>query len=312
MKKISILTPCLNEKENLIECCKQVKNIFNTELKNFDYEHIIIDNNSDIETYKIIKKLTTDDKKIKALINNKNYGVVISHDNGIKFANGDAIITFLPSDLQDPVELIPKFVGKWQLGYELVVGIKKSRQEFFMMQLIRIFFYKIIAFISGKKIFDGVSPYQLIDRKIHNEIKKINSPFFNRTLAFDFTDNYSFVEYDWKKRLSGKTRENFFSYLTTAIRGIMFTTSNPFRILLYFGFFTATLSVFYILNIIINYYLNGPKAEPGITLIIIILLIFLSLTLFTLGLMGEYIIYIFNYLAKHRNVLIKEKINFDD
>ena len=92
----------------------------------------------------------------------------------------------------------------------------------------------------------------------------------------------------------------------------MFTSSNPFRILLYFGFLTALTSVFYILNILINYYLNGPKAEPGITLIIIILLIFLSLTLFTLGFMGEYIIYIFNHLAKNRNVLIKEKINFDN
>jgi glycosyltransferase involved in cell wall biosynthesis len=145
MKKISILTPCFNEKENVIECCKQVRHIFNNQLKKFDYEHIIIDNNSDKETYQIIKELTSNDKKIKAVINNKNYGVVISHDNGIKFASGDAIITFLPSDLQDPVEIIPKFIEKWQLGYELVVGIKKTREEFFMMQLIRIFFYILMV-----------------------------------------------------------------------------------------------------------------------------------------------------------------------
>jgi len=135
MKKISIITPCFNESENLIECCKQVKHLFNTQLKNFDYEHIIIDNNSDKETYEIIKKLTSNDKKIKALINNKNYGVVISHQNGIKFASGDAIITHLSSDLQDPPEIIPKFIEKWQLGYEVVVGIKKKRQEFFITQL---------------------------------------------------------------------------------------------------------------------------------------------------------------------------------
>jgi len=312
MKKISILTPCFNEKENVIECCKQVRHIFNNQLKKFDYEHIIIDNNSDKETYKIIKELTSNDKKIKAVINNKNYGVVISHDNGIKFASGDAIITFLPSDLQDPVEIIHKFIENWQVGYELVVGIKKTREEFFMMQLIRIFFYKIISLISGKKIFDGLSSYQLIDKKIHDEIKKINSPFFNRTLAFDFTDNYSFVEYEWKKRHSGKTRENFFSYFGTAMRGIMFTSSNPFRILLFFGFLISCVAFFYIINILVNYYQNGLYADPGITLIIVILLVFLSLTLFTLGFMGEYIIYIFDYLAKNRNVLIKERINFDD
>ena len=312
MKKISIITPCLNEKENLIECCRQVKNIFTTELKNFDYEHIILDNNSDIETYKIIKSLTSQDKKIKALINNKNYGVVISHDNGIKFANGDAIITFLSSDLQDPVKIIPKFIEKWQLGYDLVVGKIKTRQEFFMMKLIRKLFYKIISYISGKKIFNGISSYQLIDKKIHNEIKKINSSFFSRTLAFDFTDNYSFVEYEWEKRHSGKSHENFYSYLTTAIRGIMFASSNPFRFLLYLGVFASLLSIFYITYLLINYFLYGPKADPGITLIIVILLTFVSLTLLTLGFIGEYIIYIFDHLGKNRKVLVKEKINFEN
>jgi glycosyltransferase involved in cell wall biosynthesis len=312
MKKISIITPCLNEKENLIECCERVKKIFNNELKTFDYEHIIIDNNSEAETYEIIKKLTFNDKKIKAIINNKNYGVVTSHDNGIKFATGDAVITFLSSDLQDPPEIIPKFIEKWQLGYDLVVGLKKTSQEFFMMRLIRKLFYKIISFISGKKIFDGISDYQLIDKKIHAEIKKINSPFFYRTLSFDFTDNYSFIEYEWNKRIRGKSHESFFSYLTTSIRGIMFASSNPFRILLYFSLFTSLFSVFYIINLLISYFSKGPGADPGITLIIVILLIFLSLTLFILGFMGEYIIYIFNNLAKNRNVLIKEKINFEN
>ena len=169
MKKISIITPCFNEKENLIECCERIKKIFNNELKTFDYEHIIVDNNSDGETYKIIKDLTSNDKKIKALINNKNYGSSFSHSNAIKFSDGDAVITFLASDLQDPPEMIPQFIKKWQLGYDFVVGIRKTRQEFIVMKFIRKIFYKIISFISGRKIFDGVSDYQIIDKKITNE-----------------------------------------------------------------------------------------------------------------------------------------------
>jgi len=311
MKKISIITPCFNESENLIECCKQVKHLFNTQLKNFDYEHIIIDNNSDKETYEIIKKLTSNDKKIKALINNKNYGVVISHQNGIKFASGDAIITHLSSDLQDPPEIIPKFIEKWQLGYEVVVGIKKKRQEFFITQLCRKLFYKIIACVSGKKIFNGISDYQLIDKKIINEIKEINSSLFGRTLPLDFTDNYSFIEYDWEKRNSGKSKQNFFTYVSTAIRGVMFTTSNPFRFLLYSSFVTAIFSIIFFFNLFINYFVHGTIANPGITTIISILLIFVFFNLLTLGFMGEYIIYIFDHLAKKRKVVFREKINFD-
>lgn len=312
MKKISIITPCLNEKENLIECCERVKKIFNNELKTFDYEHIIIDNNSDGETYKIIKDLTSNDKKIKALINNKNYGVSFSHSNAIKFSDGDAVITFLASDLQDPPEIIPQFIKKWQLGYDFVVGIRKTRQEFIFMKFIRKIFYKIISYISGRKIFDGVSDYQIIDKKIINEIKKIKNPNFSRIVPFDFSDNFSFVEYEWKKRVRGKSKDGFFAYIPTAIRAVMFVSENPFRILLYTGIVTSLLSFFYGLSIIINYYLEGAKAEPGITLIVIILLIFFSLILLVLGFMGEYIIYIFNCLGKNRDMLLKEKINFDN
>jgi glycosyltransferase involved in cell wall biosynthesis len=312
MKKISVITPCLNEKENLIECCERVKNIFNNELKDFDYEHIIIDNNSDTETYKIIKELTSNDKKIKALINNKNYGVGFSHSNAIKFANGDAVITFLASDLQDPPEIIPQFIKKWQSGYDFVTGIRKTRDEFIVMKFIRKIFYKIISYISGQKIFDGVSDYQIIDRKIVDEIKKIKNPNFSRIIPFDFSDNFSFVEYEWKKRVRGKSKDSFLAYIPTAIRAIMFVSENPFRILLYAGIITSLLSFFYSLMVVINYYLEGPKAEPGITLIVIILLIFFSLILLVLGFMGEYIIYIFNCLAKNRDMLLKEKINFDN
>ena len=92
----------------------------------------------------------------------------------------------------------------------------------------------------------------------------------------------------------------------------MFASSNPFRILLYISLLTSLFSFFYIINLLISYFSKGPGADPGITLIIVILLIFLSLTLFILGFMGEYIIYIFNNLAKNRNVLIKEKINFEN
>jgi glycosyltransferase involved in cell wall biosynthesis len=312
MKKISVLTPCLNEKENLIECCERVKKIFDNELKNFNYEHIIIDNNSNIETYEIIKKLTLNNKNIKALINNKNYGVSTSHNNAIQFASGDAVITFLASDLQDPPEIIIEFVKKWELGYDFVTGIRKTRQEFIAMKLFRNIFYKIISYISGKKIYDRISDYQIIDKKIINEIKKIINPNFSRIVPFDFSDNYSFVEYEWKKRVRGKSKDGIFAYISTAIRGIMFASANPFRILLYAGIITSFLSIFYSLTVFINYFLEGPKAEPGITLIVLILLIFFSLTLLVLGFMGEYIIYIFNCLGKNRDILLKEKINFDN
>ena len=92
MKKISIITPCYNEKIALFECVDKVKKIFDKELKEYDYEQIICDNNSDTETIKILREIASVNKKIKIILNAKNYGSVKSTFNGIKNSSGDAVI----------------------------------------------------------------------------------------------------------------------------------------------------------------------------------------------------------------------------
>ena len=311
MKKISIITPCFNEEENLTDCVNAVKKIFNDELKKYDYEHIIVDNNSSQKTFNIIKDLTANDKKVKALINNKNYGAAASSFNAIKYCNGDAVITFLPSDLQDPPELIPQFVNKWEEGYDFVVGIRKERQEFFLMKFVRKVYYKIIKIISKKEIFDGISDYQIIDSKIINEIKKIKHLTFSRILPFDYSDNYTFINYEWKKRIRGKSNDGVFAYLDTALKGIMFASNNPFRKVLYLGLVLSLISLVYFIYSICDYFLFNSGTIFGTVLITNALLIFLSINLLVLGFIGEYVNYLFGILGKSREILIKEKINFN-
>jgi glycosyltransferase involved in cell wall biosynthesis len=310
MKKISIITPCYNEAENLIDCIDIVKKIFNNELKNYDYEHIIVDNNSNQKTFDIIADLTTKDKKVKALINNKNYGAAASSFNAIKYCSGDAVITFLPSDLQDPPELIPEFVKKWEEGFDFVVGIRKDRQEFFLMKWIRQIYYKILKFISNKEIFDGISDYQIIDAKIINEIKKIKHLTFTRILPFEFSDNYTFVNYEWKKRIRGKSKDGIFAYMDTALMGMIYASNNPFRKIFYSGFVVFLAALIYFFYSIYDYFFLNLKTEYNYVFIINILLIFLSINLLVLGFIGEYIVYLFGVLAKNREIIIKQKINF--
>ena len=311
MKKISIITPCFNEKGNLIDCTNKVRNIFQDYLKNYDYEHIIVDNNSDDkETIEIIEKITSNDNKVKAIINNKNYGAALSSFNAIKYCSGDATVTFLPADMQDPPELIIKFVEEWEKGYDFVVGIRKTRQEFFFTKLLRKVFYKIIKFISKKKIYDGISDFQLLDSKIVNEIKKINTPIFSRILPFDFSNNYSFINYEWKKRIRGKSNDGFFAYLDTAILGIIFVSFNPFRKIFFLGLLLILLSVIELFRNIYYYYFKDIQILFEDIFYKNILFLFLSIIIFTLGFLGEYIMYIFNSIGKNREILIKKKINF--
>lgn len=127
MKKISILSPCYNEEENVEELYKQVKAQFDL-LPQYSYEHIFIDNASTDNTVAILRQLAAKDKNVKLILNAKNAGHIRSPYHGLMQAHGDAVIT-MASDLQNPPELIPDFIKKWEEGHQIVIGIKAKSKE---------------------------------------------------------------------------------------------------------------------------------------------------------------------------------------
>ncbi len=311
MKKISIISPCLNERENLIDLTKSVKNIFE-KLNYYDYEHIIADNNSEIETKKILRNLAIKDKKIKILFNSKNFGSQMSTFNAIKYSSGDAVFLFLPSDMQDPPSLIPKFIEKWESGYDVVYGTRDKRQENFVLKNIRFIYYKIINKISLNSIPLNISDFQLVDKKILKEIIKINdnSPFI-RSLPISFTDNVFRISYEFKKRKSGKSKEVFKALINTGIKGMIFASSAPFRLLIFFGFIISAISILYGMFSFVNHLFFITDVEKGIPLLLVSFFIFFGVNLFFLGFIGEYITNIYNMILNKDRVLVSEKINFD-
>jgi len=311
MKKISIISPCLNENVNLIDLTNSIKTIF-AELHNYEYEHIIADNNSNQETKKILRELADKDKKIKILFNAKNFGSQMSTFNAIKFAKGDAVFLFLPSDMQDPPNLIPDFIKKWEEGYDVVYGTRDTREENFIMKNVRFAYYKIINKISLNSIPLNISDYQLVDKKILNEIIKINdnSPFI-RSLPIYYTENSIGISYEFKKRKSGKSKELFRSLINTGIKGLIFASNAPFRLLIFIGFITSVFSILYGIYSLINHLFFIEDVEKGLPLLLVSFFIFFGLNLFFLGFIGEYITNIYNIVLNKNRVLIKEKINFD-
>ena len=121
--KITVCTPTYNEKDNIYKLYSEIKDIF----KKIDceYDHIVIDNNSNDGTIEILKDICKNDKNFKVIINNKNYGHIRSPYYGLLQSNSDATI-LMASDFQDPVELIPKYIEKWQKGSKIVLGKKMA------------------------------------------------------------------------------------------------------------------------------------------------------------------------------------------
>ena len=311
MKKISIITPCFNEETALYNCTKEIKKLFDNELSDYDYEHIICDNNSNENTVKILREIAQNNKKIKIILNAKNYGSVRSTFNGIKNSSGDAVLLFYPVDMQDPPEMIPELVKKWNEGADFVVGCRTEREEFFLMKSVRNFFYILLKKFSKNNIPLNVSDFQLVDRKIINKMISIKDNFpFIRTLAFEFSDNYKSINYKWKKREIGKSKEFIKDYISSEMKGLISASDAPFRFILYTGMFVSIFSIIYgFYSFFYNLFFQNDL-EKGMPTLLISVLIFSGLQLLVLGFMGEYISSIHNQLKKDIEVNVKEKINF--
>ena len=112
-KLLSVVIPTYNEQENVVPMTETIRSIFENELPEYDYEIIYIDNHSKDDTRKLLRKLCAEDRRVKAIFNAKNFGQLRSPVHGLKQAYGDAVLR-LNADFQDPPELIPQFVRKWE------------------------------------------------------------------------------------------------------------------------------------------------------------------------------------------------------
>ena len=312
MKKISIITPCYNEnKLGLTECCEKISKLFSEELKNYTYEQIICDNNSDEDTISALREISSKNKNIKIIINAKNYGSAKSVFNGVKNSSGDAVLLFFPVDMQDPAEKIPDLVKKWENGFDFVVGCRDQREEFFIMKSIRKFFYIVLKKFSKNNIPLNVSDFQLVDRKIINKFIKLkdNLPFI-RTLAFEYSDNFDTINYTWKKRVHGKSKESLKDYIDSAMNGLISVSDAPFRLIIIAGFIVSAFSLSYGIYALIYNLIFQTNLVQGLPTILISVLIFSGLQLLVLGFIGEYVTSVHSKIKKDIEVNEKEKINF--
>jgi glycosyltransferase involved in cell wall biosynthesis len=309
MKKfISIVTPCFNEEHNIKNLCKKIKEIF---LKlNYDYEHIVIDNKSTDDTRKILKSLASVDKNLKVILNNKNYGHIRSPYHAIKESNGDAII-LISADFQDPPELIPDLISKWESGSNVVMLKRKSSSENFIMKNIRNFFYKFISKISDTKLTKNTTGSGIYDKKLIENLKKINDPYpYFRGLVTELTDNIETIEFHQPLRKFGKTKNNFFSLYDIAILGIIKHSKFPIRAMIMFGFFFSLICLIIAFSYLILKVIFWSQFSLGLAPLIIGIFGIASFQILLLGILGEYVILILTHTRNLPLVIEEERINF--
>ena len=310
MKKlISIVTPTFNEEKNIYSFSKEIS--IQMQNLDYDYEHIIIDNASTDDTQNIINKLCAENKKVKAIFNRKNFGHIRSPYHAILQANGDAII-LVAADFQDPPILIPKLIEKWRQGSDIVLLKRKKTQENIFLEFVKKLFYRIINLISETSLTEKTTGSGIFDKKIIEELKKIDEPYpYFRGLLTEITDNIDVIEFDQLKRSHGKSKNNFFTLFDIAMLGIIKHSKLPLRFMTVSGFVLSFFSLLVGLFFFIYKLLFWESFQLGLAPLILGLFFGISIQVFMLGIIGEYVGFILTQVRKMPLVIEKKRINFD-
>ena len=240
MKKISIVTPTYNEEETIRSCINAVRDVMGTELSNYEYEHIITDNCSTDSTISILREEAANDSRIKVLQNSRNVGPFRNMWSGMKNSTGDAVIPFLPADLQDPVSVIPEFVNIWSQGTPLIYGVRRNRQEAISMRILRNIYYRIINKFSQIDIPRNVGEFLIADRKVVDAVLTTDDEYpYVRGLFAQTGVRSRSVEYTWESRKSGKSKNNYLDLVDQGINGFVSTNRTVSRLALMSGFLFA-------------------------------------------------------------------------
>jgi glycosyltransferase involved in cell wall biosynthesis len=307
-KLISIVTPCYNEEENIDELYQRIAAVMAT--LPYDYEHICIDNSSTDDTVSKIKRIAAQDKRVKLIVNARNFGHIKSPYYGMLQSSGDASI-LIASDLQDPPEMIAEFIHKWEEGYKTVLAVKPESEEHSIMFLLRKAYYRFITRISEVPLVQNATGAGLFDRAVVDILRSIQDPYpYFRGLLCEIGFPIATVPFKQPRRQRGVTKNNFYTLYDIAMLGITNHSKVPLRLMAMSGFLLAFMSLMVALFFLVAKLIYWDSFQLGTAPILIGIFFFGAIQAFFIGILGEYIGSIHTQVRNMPLVVELERINF--
>ena len=309
LKKISLVIPVYNEEEVLKQLLGRVVPVL--EKNAFDYELIFVNDGSRDRSLLMIKDFARKNKKIKVVSFSRNFGHQIALSAGLNFTTGEVVMV-IDADLQDPPELLPKMIEKWQAGYKVVYGVRKKRKEGIMKKICYGLFYRLLKNSAKVDIPLDAGDFCLMDRKV---VVLINSfperTRFLRGLRSWIGFSQIGIEYDRDKRYAGKTKYSFIKLIKLAIDGFVSFSDLPLKLAMILGFFISFLSIVYaIIQIFVRFVAGG--IIPGWATITVAVLFLGGVQLIMIGVVLSYLSKIFNEVKGRPLFIIDEILGFEN
>jgi glycosyltransferase involved in cell wall biosynthesis len=294
--KISIVSGTYNEAENIDEWYGRVQKAISRLRDQYDFELIVIDNASIDDTAERLKLLAGEDRQLKVIINNRNFGHIRSPYWGLLQATGDAVI-FLASDLQDPPELIPNFVNEWERGWKVVYAVKPTSKTGPFFHCVRKAYYRLLEAISEVPLISDATGFGIYDRAVITHLRLINDPYpYLRGLVCELGYPIKTVPFEQPRRERGFSKSNFYTLYDTAMLGVVSHSMLPLRLAGIVGTLISFASFVSAVYYLIMKLSNWSDMPVGIAPLVIGSFFAFGLVLLFLSILGEYVGSIHNYV----------------
>lgn len=310
MKTLSILIPTYNEEENIIRVYNRVVAVMEKELSGLRFEIVFIDNCSQDKSRTLIRELCEKDDRVKAIFNARNFGYSRSHFYGLTQMTGDAVM-LVHADLQNPPELIPEFVKKWETGAKVIIGVKKTSRENKVVWFARSIYYKIMKAMSEVEQIEHFTDFELLDKDFIEVLRQIDDPVpYLRGIVSELGFKMEKIYYDQNKREHGKSYANFFKLYNFAMLGITSYSKTLLRAATFVGAGISAISFIVAIMAFINKIFHWDNFPAGMAATSIGVFFLSGVQIFFIGILGEYVLSINSRVIKHPLVIEEARINF--
>lgn len=306
---ISIVVPIFNEAEVLPLLNERITatlaSITGT------HEIIFVNDGSNDGSSDILKEFARKNHHTKIVSLSRNFGHQIAVSAGLQYTRGDAVIV-IDGDLQDPPEVIPGFIQKWQEGYDVVYGVRKSRKEGLLKKTLYFSYYRLLKMFAEIDIPIDSGDCCLMSRKVVDILNSLPERHrFVRGLRSWVGFRQTGMEYDRDKRYAGEAKYTFYKLLKLGLDGMLAFSGYPLKIALAMGFTISFMSLCYASYLVYKRLLFSEYHVPGWTTLAVGITLFGGIQLIMLGLLGEYLVRVYDESKRRPLYIIDELIGLE-
>jgi glycosyltransferase involved in cell wall biosynthesis len=305
---ISVIIPVFNEESNIERAYDRVRNVFEGLSDRYVFEIVFTDNHSYDRSFEIIRALASRDPRVRGVRFARNFGFARSVLTGYRLAAGDAAAQ-IDCDLQDPPEMLPKFIELWERGHDVVVGVRcKSHSQTY--QWARNLFYRLLRRISDDGIVLDSGDFRLLDRSILDQLRVIDDAMpYLRGLTSLLAKNQAGVQYERTARQAGVTKFPLRKLVGFAVDGVLAHSTVPLRLSMYLGLVIATITLLLSFGYILARLVFDVSMPAGFATTTVLLLFGISLNAILLGIIGEYVGRIYSQVRTRPTTVVEAAVN---